>query len=134
MRHFLTLLMVAGLIWGGLKFRQYAQRKMGEHKSAEAAESAPAPGRLPGLPARLEASLEAAKRDGADGLRAWLRQHRLELGEPRLTEIDLDYVVLVGGADRAEARRVLDLVQKRIRPDSPVYKRFQQLDRAYPRP
>ena len=86
---------------------------------------------LPGLPPHLEASLDAAKRQGATALRTWLRQNRDRIQDPRLADIELDFVVLVAGRNFGEAREVFAAVQARTPPDSPVYSRIKRLERAY---
>lgn len=131
MRQVLTILLIAAAIWAGLKFFRFAQTEVTRHEQADSSRRY-APGKLPGLPAELEASLAAAQREGAAAFRRWLAQHRAEIREPRLTEIELDFVVLTGGNNPAEARSVLNRIKQRIKPEHPQYRRFQQLDRAYP--
>ncbi len=67
-----------------------------------------------------------------EAFRRWIGLHRGEIAEPRLTEVELDFVVLTGRTDGGEARGVLNLIKGRIKSDHPQYKRFQQLDAAYP--
>jgi hypothetical protein len=131
MRQVLTVLLVIGLIWVGVKFKNYFHRSMREAQAKTEGVQLPPPGQLPGVPAHLEPSLDAAKRQGAEGLRKWLRDNGREVQEPRLTELELDYVVLVGPTKPADARAILDGVKARITTRHPVYKRFQQLDKAY---
>lgn len=131
MRQVLTILLIGAAIWAGLKFFRFAQSEVSRHEQADSARRY-APGKLPGLPMELEDSLAAARREGVAAFRRWLAEHRAEIREPRLTEIELDFVVLTGGNNPAEARRVLDRIKPRIKPDHPQYRRFQQLDRAYP--
>jgi len=134
MRQFLTVVMVVALVWLGWKFSHYAQERIGTNPTQQDASEAPAKGKLPGLAASLEPSYEAAKRDGAEGVRKWLAQHQGDLREPRLTDIELDYVLLLRGsnpAEAAEARRILAAIKTRIKPTSPVYKRFEQLAKTY---
>lgn len=132
MRQFLTIVLVIAAIWGGLKFRDYFRSEMTKAEEKYEGHPKPVPGKLDGMSSSLEPSLEEAKRKGPEGLRDWLRLHRQEVSEPRLTDIDLDYVLLSGRTSPAEARRVLNAIKQRIGPDSAVYKRFQQLDKAYP--
>jgi len=134
MRQFLTVVMVVALVWLGWKFSHYAQEKIGSKPTQQDASEAPAKGKLPGLAASLEPGYEAAKRDGAEGVRRWLAKHQPEIREPRLTDIELDYVLLLRGsnpAEAAEAKRLLAAIQVRISPTSPVYKRFEQLAKTY---
>lgn len=132
MKFVLTVLLLALIAWGGWHFWSYTSRKMSEVKTDEGSETTHAPGKLPGMAAALESSYDSAKRAGADSLARWLNQHRAEIRDPRLAEIELDYVVLVGPTSQAEARRVLNGLRARLKPSSPVYKRFEQLDKAYP--
>ncbi len=131
MRQVLTVLLIVAAIWAGIKFFDFARREVTRHEQSAGAPRY-APGKLPGLPAELEDSLAAAQRGGADAFREWLARHRAQIAEPRLTEIELDFVVLTGRTHPAEARGVLNLIKQRIRPDHPQYRRFEQLDRAYP--
>jgi hypothetical protein len=86
---------------------------------------------LPGLPESLEASLDAAQKQGAAGLRNWLNTHRIHVKDPRLAAIELDYVVLVNSQDPAEAKRVFKGVQDRISSSSPVYERVKRLAKSF---
>lgn len=132
MRQFLTVVLVVVLVWLGLKFSNYAQKKIGDPPAQTEGSDAPAPGKLRGLPASFEPGYEAAKREGAEGVRKWLSQHQNDLQEPRRTDIELDYVLLVGHSNAAEAKRTLASIKARITPTSPVYKRFEQLAKTYP--
>lgn len=131
MRHVLTVLLVATVIWLGLKFNRYAKEKIGSKPATEEGGQTPAPGKMRGMAAALEPAFEEAKRGGAENLGKWIEQHRDDLRDPRLADIELDYVVLVGSANPAEARRVLATLATRLQAASPVYKRFQQLQKAY---
>ena len=131
MRQFLTVVMVVALVWLGWKFSHYAKKEIGTTPVRQNSGRAPAPGKLPGMAASLEESYEAAKREGAQGVGRWLGQHQGEIQDPRLTDIELDYVLLVGRSNVAEARRVLAEIRQRITPTSPVYKRFEQLSKTY---
>jgi len=86
---------------------------------------------IPGLPAHLENSLAAAKRQGADGLKVWLKSNRGSVRDPRLADIELDYVVMVAGKNFGEARDVLTAVKARTPENSPVYPRLKKLEKAY---
>ena len=86
---------------------------------------------LPSLPPALEASLEAARRQGADGLKAWLNQNRRSVQDPRLAAIELDYVILAAGKDFGEAREIFASVKRRTPTNSPVYPRIKKLERSY---
>ena len=106
---------------------------MAPARPASPAPAAPeaANGPLPGLPPALEASLASAQKQGAQGLKNWLRGYRTQVTDPRLASIELDYVVLIGASDLKEARRVLSEVRRRTPTNSPVYARLEQLERSY---
>ena len=131
MRQLLAVVLVVAAIWVGLRFVNFAKSEVAKSERPDTVQRY-APGKLPGLPAELEASLAAAQGEGANSFRRWMAQHRSEIADPRLTEIELDFVVLTGRTSAAEARGVLNLIKQRIKPDHPQYKRFQQLDEAYP--
>lgn len=131
MRRFLTVVLVLAAVWAGAKFLNYIREEIQRHEQRDH-RGRYAPGKLPGLPAELEASLAAAQQAGPASLQRWLATHRPEIAEPRLTEIELDYVVLAGRTSVAEARRVLNQIQARIAPTHPQHKRFRQLHEAYP--
>ncbi len=132
MKAVITIVIIAVVLVLGLKFRDYVHHTMADKGGSAESQPRFAPGKLPGLPIELESSFDEAKRQGPDGLKEWLRIHRQEIEEPRLTDIDLDYVLLAGRKSPAEARRVLNAIKQRISTNSPAYKRFEQLDQAYP--
>jgi hypothetical protein len=131
MRQFLTVVLVFAAVWAGWRFVHYVQGEMRSHEQRDTS-GRYAPGKLPGLPAELEGGLAAAQAEGPAALQRWLAVHRAEIAEPRLTEIELDYVVLAGRTSAAEARRVLDQIGARIARTHPLYRRFEPLNAAYP--
>ena len=86
---------------------------------------------LTGLPATLEASLSAAEKQGAAGLRDWLRNYRQHVRDPRLAAIELDYVVLISRQDPAEAKRIFKEVKGRTPTFSPIYDRVKRLENTF---
>lgn len=128
------ILIAAGLFVKQL-FTKYESIKAEAEKPSTRATQKIAPSSdLPGLPISLESSLATAKQKGADGLRAWLKSYRHTIVDPRLADIELDYVVLVNRQDPAEARRVFQAVQSRVPSNSPVYPRVRSLERTYGTP
>ena len=85
----------------------------------------------PGMPATLEPLLDAAKAKGAGDLKKWLDQYRTYVKEPRISEIELDYVMMVGRSDPPEARRVFAVVKARNAADSPLAERISKLAKTY---
>lgn len=104
--------------------RQVEQRNNRWEQTSTPAES-------PGMSPALEPLLAAAKTKGASEFKKWLRQYRRYVSEPRLSEIELDYVVMVGRSDPEEARRVFANVQKRNGKSSPLADRIQKLAKTY---
>lgn len=89
------------------------------------------PAEPPGMPSALEPSLAAAKAKGASEFKKWLWQYRRYVQEPRLSEIELDYVIMAGRSDPEEARRVFAIVRKRNGKSSPLAARIQKLSKTY---
>jgi hypothetical protein len=86
---------------------------------------------LPGLPYQLEASLQAARKQGAAGFRNWLKNNSRSVEDPRKAWIELDFCVAVFRENPAEAKRVFAAVKERIGPSSPVWPRMKQLEKTY---
>jgi len=80
---------------------------------------------------QLEASLERAKSDGSAALKQWLTLYRRYVHDPRLAEIELDYVVMVSGESPGEAREVFAKVNARIGTESPAHERVRKLSATY---
>lgn len=135
MSKLLGILMIAGAIYGLVQFNEYWKKVKADQNSANGNGAATAAGppahELPGLPPGFEASLEAAQKAGPATMKKWLDAYRKHVRDPRLAAIELDYVVLVGMSDRREAKKVFAGVQARVKPDSPLYKRVQALEKTY---
>ncbi len=117
--------------WEEVKLQQEAKNR--EPNAAPAAATVQTPsGELPGLPPSLEASLKEARGQSPAALKLWIEKYRPYVKDPRLASIELDYVVLIGGRDYVQARKILHAVQERTPTNSPVYMRIQQLRRNYP--
>lgn len=111
------------LYWEKVKNEEAVQRK------EEARQFSPE--NLAGLPYGLESSLQAAQRNGASGLRNWLKTYGNVVQDPRKAWIELDYVVLVAREDPNEARKVFAGVRDRLNSNSPVWNRMKQLEKTY---
>jgi len=129
----ISVLIIVLVIYGGWKLFFYWEQVKEEKENSQKAAAAAAvvPEQLPGMPAGLEPTLQAAQQAGAPGLKNWLRQYDRVVGDPRRAWIELDYVVLVARDDPAEARRAFAAVKKRTTPASPVYERVKQLEKTY---
>ena len=86
---------------------------------------------LPGMSPTLDASLEAARKQGAAGLRNWLKTHNQSVEDPRKAWIELDYCTAVARENTSEAKRVFAAVKERTPPSSPVWPRIKQLEKTY---
>ncbi|HWD20185.1 MAG TPA: hypothetical protein VHB20_13005 [Verrucomicrobiae bacterium] len=133
----LGVVIVVGLALGGWQIFEY----WGKVKAAnpdpnaqvvEAPPPAPSDGdSLTGMPENLEPIYQASKARGVAGLRDFLTIYGKSMSDPRLSWIQLDYVLLVAQSNPAEARRVFALVKNRTTSDSPVYRRVQLLAKTY---
>lgn len=132
MRQVLTILLIAGAIWLGLKFKSYFNTEMKKAEVQTDGRPQTAPGKLPGMTAELEPSYETARNSGAAAIREWLNKHIEQVEDPRRADIQLDYVLAVSRTDAAEAKRVLQLIKQRVGADSPVNKRLQQIESTLP--
>ena len=137
MRQFLALLLIIGAIWGGKQLYNYWETVKAKKETEDRAGAPPpatataASAVLPGLPANLEAALQAAQKQGAAGLKNWLNLYRPYVSDPRLAAIELDYIVLISSTNPQEARRLFTLVKQRTPTNSPIYPRVKQLERTY---
>jgi hypothetical protein len=86
---------------------------------------------LSGIPDNLVASLQAAKKSGANAMKTWLKNYGRLVHDPRKAWIELDYCVLVSREDLPEARRVFAEVKARTPPSSPVWPRVKELEKTY---
>src|ERR1039458_5966788 len=127
-----TLIVVAALV-GGWELLKYWERVKDEDefKQKQNAAAKVIGDQLPGLPWQLETSLQNARKQGATGLRNWLKAHSQSVEDPRKAWIELDYCIAVARQDTAEAKRVFAQVKERTPPSSPVWPRIKQLEKAY---
>ena len=134
MTKWITVLIIAVVLYGGWQLFLYYDRVKSEdeetQKKAAATENI-SPQQLSGMPNQLESSLEAAQKQGAAGLRNWLKVYGPSIQDPRKAWIQLDYCVEVSQQDPAEARRVFAEVKARTPDSSPVWKRIKQLEKTY---
>lgn len=113
------------LYWDKVKNEQET-----EEKQAAAAANV-IPESLPGLPQPLEQGLQAAQRQGAEGLGNFLKAYGQSIQDPRKAWIELDYCLLLSRENPAEARRIFAAVKARTPKTSPVWPRIQKLEKTY---
>src|SRR5438034_6138396 len=133
MTKLIAALILAAVLFGCWHLYLYWDKVKNEEETArkQAAASVIDPTQLPGLPQPLEPSLQAAQKQGAGGLRQWLKTYDRAVHDPRKAWIELDYCVAVAREDPAEAKRVFASVKDRIPRSSPVWPRMQTLAKTY---
>ena len=131
----LTVVIVVGLVMGAYQIWDYWGKFKPKDSSSDQSAPAAAPvvsdTSLPGMPPKLEPYLEGARQRGADGLHDFLLTYGKTIADPRLGNIELDYVVLVARNNPTEARKVFSRVKSRTSPTSPIYPRIQLLEKTY---
>jgi hypothetical protein len=132
MKALIAIVVIVAAAYGGWQVYSYWTGFKEKNKNAEVAAAPELSGsQLPGLPETLEGQLDAAQRQGAQGLKQFLSRYGSTISDPRLASIELDYVVLVAREDPGEARRVFAKVKQRTPDSSPVYPRVKQLEKTY---
>ena len=121
------------MLYGGWELFLYWEKVKNEEETTQKQDAAAAVigDQLPGLPYKLEPTLQAARKQGAAGLRNWLKTYGQSVEDPRKAWIELDYCVAVAREDPAEAKRVFAAVKERTPPSSPVWPRMKQLEKTY---
>ena len=133
MTKLIAALAIVVVLYGGWELFLYWEKVKNEEETKQKQEAAAAVmgDQLPGLPYQLEASLQTARKQGAVGLRTWLKNNSRSVDDPRKAWIELDFCVAVAREDPAEAKRVFAAVKERIGPSSPVWPRMKQLEKTY---
>ena len=137
MRQLIGLVLIIAALWGCKELYRYWEEVKTRKETQDRGGGPPpftasaAPTALPGVPANLESSLQAAQRQGAAGLKNWLKLYRPYLSDPRLASLELDYIVLISSSNPQDARQVFAAVKQRTPTNSPVYPRVRQLEKTY---
>ncbi|HXT41534.1 MAG TPA: hypothetical protein VN887_16125 [Candidatus Angelobacter sp.] len=137
MRQVLGILLIIAAVWGCKELYNYWEQVKARKEVEDRGGGPPpaavvtAPTTLTGLPANLESSLQAAQKQGAAGLKNWLKHYRPYVSDPRLAAIELDYLVLISSTAPQEARQIFASVKQRTPTNSPVYPRIKQLEKTY---
>src|SRR5262245_3501945 len=129
----ITVFIIIVVLFGGYHLFLYWEKVKNEQEAAKKQEAAAIvdPNSLPGLPRNLEASFQAAQRQGAPAMKQWLKNFGPMLQDPRKAWIELDYCALIAREDPAEARRLFASVKERTSASSPVWDRVKKLERTY---
>ena len=137
MRKLVGLVLILAALWGCKELYKYWEQVKARKETEDRGGAPPpaavavAPTVLPGLPANLEASLQAARKQGASSLKNWLKLYRPYISDPRLAAIELDYIVLISSSNPQEARQLFAAVKQRTPASSPLYPRVKQLEKTY---
>jgi hypothetical protein len=133
MTKLIAALIIIAVLYGGWEFFLYWEKVKNEDEDKRKKEAAAMVigDQLPGVPYQLEASLQAARKEGPAALKNWLKVNNQSIEDPRKAWIELDYCVAVFRENPAEARRVFAAVKERIGPSSPVWPRMKQLEKTY---
>jgi hypothetical protein len=133
MTKIIAALIIIVAVWGGWELFLYWDKVKNEDETKQKQEAAAmvVGDQLPGLAYQLEGSLQAARKQGAAGLKSWLKTHNQSVEDPRKAWIELDYCVAVAREDTAEARRVFAAVKERTPQSSPVWPRIKKLEETY---
>jgi hypothetical protein len=135
MKALIALVILLAAFWVAKKlyvsYQDVEKHQSSSEQSATTPPNQPPASNLPGLPPSLESSLSAAQKQGAAGLKAWLNSYRGFAKDPRLADIELDYVLLISHQDPNEARRIFKDVQDRTPTFSPVYERVKRLEKTF---
>ena len=132
MTKLISILIILAVVFVGYRLYVYWEKVQDEkYEEEKAAQRVVTEGSLAGLPWQLEQSLQAAKTNGATGLKKWLDAYGAQVQDPRLAWIELDYCVMQTLNNPAEAKRVYEVVRNRTATNSPVYKRVKQLEKTF---
>jgi hypothetical protein len=129
----IAALIIVAVLYGGWELFLYWEKVKNEDetKQKQAAAAMVVGDQLPGVAYQLEASLQAARKQGAAGLTNWLKIHSQSVEDPRKAWIELDYCVALFRENTAEARRVFAAVKERTPPSSPIWPRIKQLEKTF---
>lgn len=134
MTKLITILIIVAALWGGWQLFLYWDKVKSEDEAAakKKAQTEIVSGeQLGGMSPNLENSYQAAKNQGASGIRNWLKTNGRTVQDPRKAWIELDYCVAVSREDPVEAKRVFNEVKNRTSQSSPVWPRIKQLEKTY---
>jgi hypothetical protein len=133
MTKLIVIFIIAICLFGGWRLFLYWDQVNHENEEAKKQESSEivTGSQLGGLTQQLDRSLDAAQREGAAGLRNWLKTYGPRIQDPRKAWIELDYCVAVARENPSEAKRVFAEVKSRTPANSPVYPRIKKLESTY---
>jgi hypothetical protein len=133
MKIVISIAILVAVLFGGYSVWEYWDKVSHDRDVAEkqAAAQKVVPEQLSGMPSGLEPTYQAAQKNGATGIRNWLKMYGAKTQDPRKAWIELDYAVAISHDDPVEAKKVYAEVKNRIPSDSPVSGRVKELERAF---
>jgi hypothetical protein len=134
MTKLISILIIVAALWGGWQLFLYWDKVKTEDEAAakkKAQTEIVSGDQLSGMPSSLEGSYQAAKSQGANAMKNWLKLNGRNVQDPRKAWIELDFCVAIAREDPAEAKRVYASVRDRTSPTSPVWARIKQLEKTY---
>jgi hypothetical protein len=134
MTKLITVLIIVAALWGGWQLFLYWDKVKTEDETAakkKAQTEITSGEQLSGMPSPLEPSYQAAKKQGATGLKNWLKINGRNIQDPRKAWIELEYCIAISREDPVEAKRVYAEVRNRTPQTSPVWPRIKQLEKTY---
>jgi hypothetical protein len=133
MKIVISIVILVAVLFGGYSVWEYWDKVSHDRDVAEkeAASHKVVPEQLSGMPSGLEPTYQAAQKNGANGIRNWLKMYGAKIQDPRKAWIELDYAVAVSHDDPVEAKKVYAEVKNRISSDSPVSGRVKELEKAF---
>jgi hypothetical protein len=133
MTKLIVILIIVAALFGGWQIFVYWEKVNREEENAQkqTASTVVDPRSLPGLPQKYQLNFQAAEKQGAAGLKTFLKNFGSAVQDPRKAWIELDYCVLIAREDPAEAKRIFATVKERTPPSSPVFPRIKQLEKTY---
>lgn len=133
MTKLIALVFIVAVLYGGWELFFYWERVKNEEEETKkkAVATALIETQLPGMPYQLENTLQAAKAQGTEGLRNFLKNYGRTLQDPRKAWIELDYCQMLSHEDTAEAKRLFAEVKARTPQTSPIWPRIKQLEKTY---
>jgi hypothetical protein len=133
MTKLIAALIIVAALYGGWHLFLYWDKVRNEEQTAQkqAVASTVDSRQLPGMPQQLESALDAAEKQGAAGLKNFLKTYDRSLQDPRKAWIELDYVQRLARDEPVEAKRRFAEIRDRVGPASPVWPRIKQLEKTY---
>jgi hypothetical protein len=134
MKLVISFVIIIALLFGAYSVWEYWDKVSHDKDIAEKEAAAKlnfSPESLAGMPNGLESTYATAQKNGATGVRNWLKAYGAKLQDPRKAWIELDYAVMIAREDPIEAKKIFAGVKSRTEESSQVYPRLKQLEKTF---